>query len=487
MTMTSAKIWAEDRRGTIAISLSATRYSLPSLAGLAVADLDRGELAADGEIVVVEHQRARNAVLVELELDRIDRRLVAALCVLVEIAHRDRPALEAGERLLAGGGIGRHPLVRRDHAADDGERIVDLLALVGAVVDRHLEDALVCARGFDDAAHVIGRERHGGFEIEALVHRLGEIDGDLVCLALGVPVDAIDQRLVHVVLRLVDELLRRAVFPGGRTHVAEGDLAFAVVELRHLAELQRIAVAGVAREIVKNATARGYRRGIAARLRQLELVDRAVRGQLVCRRHCRCVPQADAGGNRGGGNRYAKPVFREAKPVESKPVEYRHRNQPPRRLAAQHRDAARVLQPRTARLARRRPIGEDSAGQRQQRWIAAARRASWQERWRKSWRSLGLRSRPRQPRSPITSRSCVSARCWSSSAKFASTRAASSSPRASLAAAYQSRTAKKRHAPVPSTCWRRSRPPSAISTRSSRWSASAASSIPIRRSSMDPR
>ena len=46
-------------------------------AGLGVAHLERGELAADGEIVVVEHQRARDAVLVELELDGVDRRLLA--------------------------------------------------------------------------------------------------------------------------------------------------------------------------------------------------------------------------------------------------------------------------------------------------------------------------------------------------------------------------------------------------------------------------
>ena len=122
-----------------------------SVAGLAVADLERGELAADGEVVVVEDERARDAVLVELELDRIDRRLVAARRVAVEIAHRDRPALEARELRLAGGGIVGNALVRRDLAADDGRRIVDLLALLRAVVDRNLENRLVLARGREDA------------------------------------------------------------------------------------------------------------------------------------------------------------------------------------------------------------------------------------------------------------------------------------------------------------------------------------------------
>src|SRR5262245_29836430 len=132
-----------------------------SVAGLGVADLERGELATDREVVVVENERARDAVLVELELDRIDRRLVAARGVAVEIAHRDRPALEARELRLAGGGILGNALVRRDLAADDGRRIVDLLALLRAVVDRHLENGLVLARGRDDAAHVVGRKQIG--------------------------------------------------------------------------------------------------------------------------------------------------------------------------------------------------------------------------------------------------------------------------------------------------------------------------------------
>src|SRR5712675_279032 len=85
-----------------------------SLAGLGIPDLDRGELAADGKIVVVEQQRARDTVLVELELDRIDRRLLAGRAGLIEIAHGDRPALEAGERFLARRGVGRNTFVRRN-------------------------------------------------------------------------------------------------------------------------------------------------------------------------------------------------------------------------------------------------------------------------------------------------------------------------------------------------------------------------------------
>src|SRR5262249_8312935 len=101
----------------------------PSAARRAVAHLQRGELAADGEVVVIEHQRPRDAVLVDLEPNRIDRQLVVPRR-LVEIAHRYRPSFERGQRRLARCGIGRHPLVGGDRGADHGERVVDFLALL---------------------------------------------------------------------------------------------------------------------------------------------------------------------------------------------------------------------------------------------------------------------------------------------------------------------------------------------------------------------
>src|SRR5262249_24811004 len=128
------------------------------VARLAVPHRERDKVAADREVAVIEHQRTGDAVLVDFELDRVDPRLVASLRGLVEIADRDRPALEPRERLLAGGRIGWRPLVRADHAADDAERLVDSLALVRAVVGRQLDDGFASACGLDDPPHVIGRE-----------------------------------------------------------------------------------------------------------------------------------------------------------------------------------------------------------------------------------------------------------------------------------------------------------------------------------------
>src|SRR5882724_301956 len=77
------------------------------LAGLHRLDVERAHRAVDDEIAIVEPQRARNAVLVYLEGDRIDRRLLARLVgasffALVEIADGDRPAREAAQHILAG-------------------------------------------------------------------------------------------------------------------------------------------------------------------------------------------------------------------------------------------------------------------------------------------------------------------------------------------------------------------------------------------------
>src|SRR5450631_4782651 len=70
-------------------------------AGLRFLQFQRRHVALDGEIAVVEHQRARDAVLVNLKGDGIDRRLLAAALgggvLLLEIADGHRPARELGK------------------------------------------------------------------------------------------------------------------------------------------------------------------------------------------------------------------------------------------------------------------------------------------------------------------------------------------------------------------------------------------------------
>src|SRR6266705_1443320 len=77
-----------------------------SRTGLAVPDLERAHLAGDHEVAVVERQRPRDPVLVELESDGVDRRLFPALPGFVEIADGHRPALEPGELGAVGSDVG---------------------------------------------------------------------------------------------------------------------------------------------------------------------------------------------------------------------------------------------------------------------------------------------------------------------------------------------------------------------------------------------
>src|SRR5262249_60831267 len=106
-----------------------------------------------------------------------------------------------------------------------------------SVKDRKLQDILVIRRGLCDAPHMIGREYGYRCDVERLGGWLLQADGDVVVLAFGLAVDGIDQRLIDVVLRFEDELLRCAVFPSGRAQIAERNLALPVVEFRDLTEL----------------------------------------------------------------------------------------------------------------------------------------------------------------------------------------------------------------------------------------------------------
>src|SRR5258708_33847288 len=100
-----------------------------------------------------------------------------------------------------------------------------------------------CAGASDSASQGMGGHPRPRLDAERLGSRLGQADRNIVALALGLAIDGIDQRLIDIVLRFEDELLRRAVFPSGRAQVAERNLALPVVEFRDLTEFQRVAVA----------------------------------------------------------------------------------------------------------------------------------------------------------------------------------------------------------------------------------------------------
>jgi hypothetical protein len=126
---------------------------------------------------------------------------------------------------------------------------------------------------------VLGRKHQVGADIEHLVARFGELHRNAVFRALGLAVDRLAQPLVEKVLRVEAQPLRSALLPGCGAQVAHRHLALAGVELRNLAELQRVSFAGAAGEIVEDAPAHRLHRALAAGVGELEIVDRPVRGE----------------------------------------------------------------------------------------------------------------------------------------------------------------------------------------------------------------
>ncbi len=108
--------WSRGSRSTRTNSAAAKQTGPPLATRLVGLDLQRTYLADQHEVVVVEQQRPRHAILVKLEGDGIDRRLFAALRTTFEIADCHRPARQLSEPCFCGGRIGRNLCARPDLA-----------------------------------------------------------------------------------------------------------------------------------------------------------------------------------------------------------------------------------------------------------------------------------------------------------------------------------------------------------------------------------
>ena len=87
---------------------------------------------------------------------------------------------------------------------------------------------------------------------------------------------------------------RLAVLPGHRAHVADDAAARLRLHVGDLAEVEPVALAGVAGEIVEDAAGHRVDAAGAARLHQREIVDRPVRRQEHLRRHAGTAAGAGA-------------------------------------------------------------------------------------------------------------------------------------------------------------------------------------------------
>src|SRR5258708_7447918 len=249
-----------------------------SLAGRRILQVELRHGSGHDEIAVVKAERARNAVLVELEADSVGRGLFAGLRgALLEIADGDGPALETGQRCIAGCSIVRQFLARRDGIADHRKGREHLVAGFRAVEHRQLKQGLAGLRRLDDAPDMLSREYDLCVEIEVLRLRLYKLDRHPGAVATSAAVDGIDDVFIDLVFGVEAKRFGVAVFPGGGPQIAHRHLAPAAVDPRHLAELQCVAFTGAAGEIIKNASTHRLDGSLAMRLQKLEVVDGAMR------------------------------------------------------------------------------------------------------------------------------------------------------------------------------------------------------------------
>ena len=176
-----------------------------------------------------------------------------------------------------------------------------LLAIIGAVIDHQFQHRFALARGGDDVLDLLGREHDLAVEIERLRNRLLQLDRDVVVNPFRHAIDRRGLGVVHPGVDLEAIALAGRILPGGRAQIAQRQLALAAVELRHLAEFAAVALAGIARKIVEDAPARARYRIGAARLDELEFVERLMGEK---RAACACERWSDSeAGSNGCSNR----------------------------------------------------------------------------------------------------------------------------------------------------------------------------------------
>src|SRR5262249_44992978 len=100
-------------------------------------------------------------------------------------------------------------------------------------------------------------------EGEGLGLRQLQLDVDVVAIALGRSIDLAGVDVVGPRLDTEAEALPGGVFPGIGAQVGERDLTLAAVELGALAEVGRVALAGIVGELVEDAAARAVDRARA--------------------------------------------------------------------------------------------------------------------------------------------------------------------------------------------------------------------------------
>src|SRR5262249_39911932 len=126
-----------------------------------VLNIQRRELSVDDEIVVIERERSRNAIGIELEADGVSRCLLCIVFVrlaALEITHGDRPARHRTELWLGGSRVVVISFVGFDLRGSEWERMEDFVSGFGTVIAWEAQNGLTATRGLAHGTNMFGRE-----------------------------------------------------------------------------------------------------------------------------------------------------------------------------------------------------------------------------------------------------------------------------------------------------------------------------------------
>lgn len=233
------------------------------------------QLAGHRELSIVHGEVAGDAVLVQLEADPVFRHLLAGLVGVVEIGDVDRPVFVAGE--LGQRRRFRIGLVAVGLLADDDGGGHHLVGVFRAVEEIGFIEIFALFRLADQLDQMLGRELGGG-KLQAVLLGLVDIDLEALGLLRRGALDLLVEVLVDEGFGDEGEGLALGILEGGRLLVGQPGVVVGD-DLGDEAELDRIALAWRAVELIHHAAGNaGDSRAIGG-LAQGEIIDGPMRLQ----------------------------------------------------------------------------------------------------------------------------------------------------------------------------------------------------------------
>src|SRR5262245_9786297 len=192
-----------------------------------------GELAADGEVAVVDQQLACHAVVEEHVCQFEGGHSILLVLAELEIAERYGPSRMLVELF---GVLGRRKLLvvaGRQPPPNGCGRRINLLAFLGTVIEIRRKDRLAGLRGGQQCERMLDRKQCRARHLELLSLWPLQLDTDNAVATLSFALGGIGGLPVAVRARAETQALPISFFPAGRAQVGGRDVAFLVDHARH--------------------------------------------------------------------------------------------------------------------------------------------------------------------------------------------------------------------------------------------------------------